>query len=58
MTTFAFAGLHLGYPDKAVWPKSVNECLLAGIIICFVPVSCCFHSCWKWYFGGVCTQQV
>lgn len=47
-----FLGSAVGHLHRAAWPKSVNECLLAGIIICFVPISCCFHSCWKVIFGG------
>lgn len=37
-------GSVLGHLHRAVWPKSVNEGLLVGVVICFVPVSC-FHSC-------------
>lgn len=44
-------GSVLGHLHGAVWPKSVNEGLLVGVIICFVPVSC-FHSCWKVIFWG------
>lgn len=46
----------LGYPDKAVWSKTVNECLLVSLMICFVLVRSCFSSGWR-VFGGNCTHQ-
>lgn len=49
-----YLGFTLGYADKAVWLESVNEYLLVGIIICFVPVV--FIHVGKWYFWGVYTQ--
>lgn len=45
-------GFVLAYPDRAVCPKGVDECLLAGGIICLVALGGGFHSCWKVVFWG------
>lgn len=52
ITTFVFPGLHSWPPRQGYLARVfANECLLVGIIICFVPVSC-FHSGWREVFCG------